>query len=111
MKLYIIEDLTGEHSLAIAKRLQDMDLGAEIDKLYWLPVPEKHLSALQQAHKHQCGPYVMALELLENSLRMELLIRARNMLRCECIAYATPGLQAHMSAYIDTLLNELGIAP
>ncbi|MFV0420697.1 hypothetical protein [Oleidesulfovibrio sp.] len=109
MKLYVIEDLTEEDIKAVTTRLKAMELGAGLDGLYWLPVPEQHLNEVQQGHQKKCGPFAMALEVLEDSMRMELLVRARNMLRCECIAYAPPALQTHMTGYMDSLLSELGI--
>lgn len=109
MKLYVIEDLTTDDLKAISQRLQAMELEAGLDGLYWLPVPEQYLSEIQQNHNDKCGPFAMALELLDDSLKMELLVRARNMLRCDCIAYAPPALQTHMMGYMDSLLAELGI--
>ena len=51
----------------------------------------------------------MALECEETSLRLELLVRARGRIRCECVAYASPELQRHMMGYITDTLKELHI--
>ena len=75
----------------------------------WLPIPTHMLSAVQKEHESQCGPYVMALECEETSLRLELLVRARGRIRCECVAYASPELQRHMMDYITDTLKELHI--
>ena len=109
MKYYVVDELLASHSSAIAERLESMKLGAGMDGLYWLPVPSAMLEEIQAAHTEKCGPYAMALELEEHSLRLELLVRARNALRCECIGYASAPLRAHMIHYLDTLLEELGI--
>lgn len=52
----------------------------------------------------------MGLEVDEHSVRLELLVRARGRLRCECVQYASSELRAHMQAYLDQLLRDLGIA-
>ena len=49
------------------------------------------------------------LECEETSLRLELLVRARGRIRCECVAYASPELQRHMMDYITDTLKELKI--
>ncbi|ABB38823.1 hypothetical protein Dde_2026 [Oleidesulfovibrio alaskensis G20] len=110
MKLYVIEDLQPEDISVITGRLKAMELEAGLEDLYWLPVPPEHLTPVQKEHLPRCGPYAMALEISGDALRMELLVRARNMLRCECIAYASPALQSHMTGYLDSLLSENGIA-
>ncbi|WMW65879.1 hypothetical protein [Nitratidesulfovibrio liaohensis] len=110
MRTYCIDDLTTEDSAAVRARLNEMDLGGGMNGLYWLPVPQHHLTPVQVAHGESCGPFCLALEVDETALRMELLVRARGMLRCECIAYASPELRAHMIDYLDGLLADLGIA-
>ena len=42
-------------------------------------------------------------------LPLELLVRARGRLRCDCVHYAGPELRAHMIAYLEQLLVDLGI--
>ncbi len=108
MKLYVVEDLTEEHMRALRERLDAMEMGSGMDGLYWLPLPEALLSDLQCAHT-ECAPHCMALETTADSLRLELLVRARNRLRCDCVSYASPQLREHMVNYLNTLLDELGI--
>ena len=86
-----------------------MELSAGMDGLFWLPCPKAMLSDVQQAHEDECGPHCMAVELTDDSLRLEFLVRARNKLRCECVAYASSELRMHMITYIDDMLHELGI--
>lgn len=52
---------------------------------------------------------MVALEVEETALRMELLIRAKNRLRCDCIAYADAGQTRALLASLHELLAELGI--
>lgn len=110
MRSYCIDDLTPADITAVRAQLDAMNLGAGMDGLYWLPVPQHMLTPTQAEHVESCGPFCMALETDEATLRLELLVRARGMLRCACIAYADPDLRAHMIAYLDALLADLGIA-
>ena len=67
------------------------------------------LSPIQKEHMQSCGPHVFGLEVEEDSLRMELLVRAKNRMRCDCVHYATPELRAHMITWLDQMLTDLGI--
>ncbi|MCG8529329.1 MAG: hypothetical protein MI749_01565 [Desulfovibrionales bacterium] len=109
MRLYLLEDLTRDNIQAITARLNDMELAGSMEGIFWLPCPAELLSETQQAHSNECGPHCMAVEIEGTTVRMELLVRARNKLRCECVSYASPDLRAHMIQYIDDMLNDLGI--
>lgn len=109
MRLYLLEDLTGEDITAISKRFNELELAGSMEGIYWLPCPQDLLSETQQAHADECGPHCMAVEIDSSTLRMELLVRARNKLRCECVSYASPELRTHLIQYIDNMLAELNI--
>ena len=51
----------------------------------------------------------MAVETGRDWVRLELLVRAKRILRCACIAYATPAQQEHMISYLENLLSDLNI--
>jgi hypothetical protein len=52
----------------------------------------------------------MALEVLEDGLKLELLVRARNKMRCSCVCYATTDQRNHMLDYLDNFINDLEIS-
>jgi hypothetical protein len=109
MRYYTIDELTRTDTSSLSKRLDDMGLRSDIEGLYWLPCPQALLAAVQQEHAASCGAHVMALEVLPDTLNLELLVRARNKMRCECVQYASPALAQHMITYLDALLEELGV--
>lgn len=109
MRLYLLEDFTSENIAAITGRLNEMELSGAMEGIYWLPCPQELLSDVQKEHTDECGPHCMALEIDGKTLRLELLVRARNKLRCECVSYASEDLRAHMIKYIDDMLTELDI--
>ncbi|MCL1985047.1 MAG: hypothetical protein FWG59_01170 [Betaproteobacteria bacterium] len=110
MRSYYIDEFVPGEVERLAEHLESMELSAGVGGLYWLPVPQKLLTPIQQDHAHECGPYVLALEILDGALRLELLVRARNKLRCGCVAYAEQGLVNHMILYLHELLDDLKIA-
>jgi len=110
MRSYYIDEFVPGELERLAEHLDSMEFSAGVEDLYWLPVPETLLTACQKQHERECGPYVLALEILDDALRLELLVRARNRLRCECVAYAEQGLVSHMIVYVHALLDELNIS-
>lgn len=110
MRWYGIDDLTPEDTEKIAARLKEMELEAGLEGLYWLPAPTELLSDLQKEHAESCGPHVFGLELEETSLRLELLLRARGRMRCNCVHYAGPELRERMIAWLEQMLADLDIA-
>lgn len=119
MQSYIIDELTADDCKKIQERLHDLGLAGSIDGLFWLPIPKHLLTTVQTEHKDTCGPYALALENdmgihqggtgASASIRLELLVRATNNLRCDCISKVSPELREHMINYLDDLLAELEV--
>ncbi|MGE4553865.1 MAG: hypothetical protein AB7D57_12190 [Desulfovibrionaceae bacterium] len=114
MRTYAIEDLYPADAERITAALADQGLAGPIEGIFYLPVPEELYSDEQREHAPECGPYIMALELVKRAeqceLRLELLVRARGRLRCSCIAYATPAQRAQMMDFLDRFIRELDIS-
>lgn len=107
MRSYLVDELTFPLVLALEKHLKGQGLASPLEGLYWIPVPEAHLSPVQQAHLEQCGPYVLALELRDDAIRLEWLVRGLNRMRCECLDFASPALARQMEHWLNTLLDDL----
>lgn len=107
MRCYIVDELSKETLRHLAEALESKGWASGIEKLYWLPLAENKLTPLQKEHALSCGPHCMALELLDNGVRLELLVRARGKMRCECIAYTCPEAERAMMEYVDSLLENI----
>jgi len=114
MRTYLIDDLTDKDYQTVLKAFDDLGLRGSLEGIYYLPLPEELLQGEQKAHLGDCGPFFMALEGVEspdqNSLRLELLVRARNKIRCSCVSYATPAQREHMIEYLDQFVEELEVS-
>ncbi|TVM15872.1 hypothetical protein DPQ33_14300 [Oceanidesulfovibrio indonesiensis] len=110
MRSYMIEELNPENIERIAKRLDDMELTGAIEGVWWLPLPEELLTPEQKEHADGCGPHSVALEMEASHIKMELLVRCRKVMRCSCIAYATPEQRSHLINWLDDLLKSLDIS-
>ncbi len=109
MRYYLIDELYEEDVRRIEKALGEQGYAGGLEGIWYIPVPEDLLTDEQRAHLGECGPYILALETGETWLKMELLVRARNKLRCSCLAYAAPALRMHMIDFLDRFVRELDI--
>lgn len=117
MRSYLLEDLYEADIEKISEALKEMDLQGPLEGIFYLPMPEELLQQEQKDHLGECGPYFMALEVIEGAsemsecqLKLELLVRGRNKMRCSCITYATPPQSQHMIGYLDQFIEELEIS-
>lgn len=113
MRNYVIDELPRADLERLAERLDAMELASSMGGLYWLPLPEGLLEGLQQEHAActpSCAP-ACALELGEDFVRLELLVRSMDKMACPCTAFATPAQRAHLMDWLDALFTELGIRP
>lgn len=109
MKQYVVDQLRYPDYEKL-KALLDQRYGeAVMSAVYWIPLEREVLSPTQLEHR-ECQPHVAAIELEETRLSMELLVRTRNRIRCNCIAYATEGQRNWLIDIVDRMLEQLGIS-
>jgi len=108
MKQYVIDEIRLQDYGKIKAYLDDTLGQSGVDGLYWLPVDESILSEVQKAHA-DCAPFFMALELGEDRLSGELLIRTRNRVRCDCIHYADDRQRNWLIRTVDAIFEKLEI--
>jgi hypothetical protein len=108
MRSFLYDEITPEDMEKLENRLDEQELRS-IEHLYHFNLPPKLLTPIQQEHAAECGPFYMAVETGRAWIKLELLVRAKRIMRCACIAYATPEQQEHMVSYLEDLLKDLNI--
>lgn len=109
MRSFLIDEIIPEDLEKLEAWLTEQELGGGIDRLYHFLLPPKLLTPTQQEHAPECGPFYLAVETGRDWVKLELLVRAKRILRCACIAYATPEQEEHMRNYLENLLRDLSI--
>ncbi len=110
MRNYLLDEIYEEDVKKISDALTELEFQGPIEGIFYIPVPEDLLNDEQKEHIGECGPFFMALEVEETSIKIELLVRARNKIRCSCVAYATTEQRNHMMNYIDQFIADLEVA-
>jgi hypothetical protein len=109
MKQYVIDQLRLEDYEGLKAYLDERFDGSGIGGLYWIPLDESIYSDIQKAHV-DCRPFYVAVELTEDRLSCELLVRTTRKMRCDCIAYADAVQRNWIIDVVDAMLEQLGIS-
>ena len=108
MKQYVIDELRPEDHHKIKQYLDKHYGPAELGGIYWLPLTTDVLSDIQQQHKG-CQPFYVAIDLQEDQLALELLVRTKKQIRCACIGYAEERQRDWLIEQVDATFERLGI--
>jgi len=108
MKQYIIDELRAADYSALKTFLEEHYGPVAMDGIYWIPVKNELLSDIQKVHR-ECQPHYFAVDLDENRMSCELLVRTKSRMRCDCIRYATEKQRNWFIALIDGIFNQLDI--
>jgi len=108
MKQYVIDELRAADYESLKTYLQAHYGPAALGGIYWIPLESGLLTDTQKAHR-ACQPHYFAVDLAENRLVLELLVRSQSILRCDCIRYANQAQRNWIIAFVDGIFNQLEI--
>lgn len=108
MKQYVIDELRPDDHRKLKEHLDAKYAAAGFDGLYWIPLDEQMLEAVQKAHMN-CQPFYFAMELFSDRLACELLVRTNQRSRCQCIQYASERQRAWLMQAVDSIFSTLEI--
>ena len=105
MRQLLIDDLSQEERDNIESYLKRTLKPSLVEGMFWLPVPDDLLGETQHGHE-ECGPFYFGIELGENRISFELLIRSESNLHCSCISYASRAQRDFLLKFVDKMLTE-----
>jgi hypothetical protein len=108
MKQYVIDDIRAGDLVKLKDCLDRLSNKSCFDGLYWIPLQVDLLTDEQKNH-NDCQPYYFALELVDNRLCCELLVRTNQTIRCKCMGYATEQQRNWLINFIDGIIENLRI--
>lgn len=109
MRSLLFDELRQDDLEKVRAHLQETLIPSRLPDVFWLELPPDLLSPLQQEHGSSCGPHRVAVVLEEESVRLELLVRAQESLRCACTDYASMAQREFFLKFMDSLLEVTGI--
>ena len=108
MKQYVIDELRPEDHVKLKDYLDQNFRASGIPGLYWIWLKEDLRTEIQSRHR-QCRPHYFAIELEENRVSCELLVRSRQKVRCSCIGYADRQQRTWLIELMDAVFEKLAI--
>jgi hypothetical protein len=105
VRSYIIEEINSSDMTVLVESISQKAYKSPVEGLFWFILPEHLLSGKQKEHLDECGPYYLALEAGKNWLKLELLVRCEEKIRCDCICYASPQQREFMINFLDQLIR------
>lgn len=108
MKQYVVDQLSGDDFEKLGAYLKKNYGQPQFDSIFWLPVDILTLSQVQLAHK-ECQPFYIVIDLHDEQMVCELLVRTKNKMRCDCMGYATGKQRNAIIDLVDGILNQLEI--
>jgi hypothetical protein len=109
MKQYVIDELRLDEHSKIRKYLDETYGPADMGEIYWVPLTAEVLTEIQLEHS-DCQPFYFAIEVAEDRLAVEMLVRTKNRIRCACIGYASKEQRFWIMDVVDGIFEKLDIA-
>jgi hypothetical protein len=106
MRQYQLDEIARKDIPRVREYLHEHAVAAGLEDIWWVDLPEDLLSPEQFEHR-DCRPFRFAVELGDNFVRFEFLIRSLQTMRCSCIGYATRVQRDFILAFADRLVEEL----
>lgn len=108
MKQYVIDEIRPEDHQRIKNYLDDRFGPADMGAIYWIPMDPLLYTEGQRRHT-ECHPLYLALQLTTDAIAMELLVRTKNRIRCDCIRYADNAQMQWAIGFIDAIFETMEI--
>lgn len=104
-RAFLLEDIPKKTLQVLADSLAEQGFAAGLVGMFWLPVPSSLLHGVFLEHEQSCAPYRMSLEIGDDFIRLELLVRGSSaMLSCVCTSYGEAELEMAMLVSLEGLL-------
>ena len=109
MRSYMIDEIKASDIENINAFLNENAVSSGLDRLFWVEIPQDLLGEIQFQHK-DCQPHVFAVELGDDWVRMEFLIRSMKNMQCTCPAYCTEQQQRFIINFALGMLEQLDVS-
>lgn len=108
MRQFLVDEIPRRQMEDIEVYLKEKTVPSGMEEIFWLEIPERLLSPVQEEHK-TCGPHYLAIETGQDFIKFEFLVRCRKRLRCDCVQYATPRQETYLMDFAQTLIQALDL--
>ncbi len=108
MKQFVIDELRPKDYETIKAYMDENFNSSNVGGIYWLQLDQNILTEVQKEHA-ECQPFYFAVDLEQNLIAFELLVRTKNRIRCNCMGYATEKQRNWLIGFADSIFDKLKI--
>lgn len=108
MKQYVIDQLRPADFEAVKAYLDQNFNPSKVEGIYWISLEKNLLTDVQLEHS-ECQPFYFAIDLEQNYMACEFLIRTPQKMRCSCMGYATEKQRNWIIRFADAIFEKLEI--
>ena len=108
MRQYLLDEIRKNDLPRLRDYLMGHARASGLADIWWVDLPEDLLSPDQFEHR-DCRPYRFAVELGDDFVRFEFLIRSEKTMRCSCLDYATRPQRDFILTFADRLVEDLSL--
>lgn len=105
MRQYLIDELNQSQIEQISEYLKEHAQQSSVAGLFWVNLPDDLLAEAQYTHE-SCKPFCFSIEVGEDCVTLEFLIRSKQTLHCNCIQYASKTQRDFILGFADKMLFE-----
>ncbi len=109
MRSYLVDEIMSSDIEKINAFFKENAISSSLEQLFWIQVPQDLLSEIQFEHV-DCQPHVFAVEIGEDWVKMEFLVRSMKNMQCTCPAYCTEQQQRFIIHFAQGMLKQLDIS-
>jgi len=109
MQNFTVDKLKAEEISRLESILRQKAKPSPLGGLFWIEIPEEVLAPIQKKHAESCGPHYFAVEIGEDFISFEFLVRNFQRVRCECISPATPAQKVFLLELAKKIFSLAGV--
>ncbi len=108
MKSYLIDEISPPDIEKISDFLKENSVSSSLAQLFWVKIPHDLLSATQFQHL-DCRPHAFAVELGDDWVKLEFLVRSLKNMQCTCPGYSTKQQRNFIMDFAHNMIEALHI--
>ncbi|NPA49801.1 MAG: hypothetical protein GXO20_07440 [Thermodesulfobacteria bacterium] len=109
MQNFTVDRLSPEEISRLERVLKQKTQPSPLGGLFWIRIPEEVLAPVQKEHAQSCGPHYFAVEIGEDFISFEFLVRNFQRVRCSCMSPATPAQKVFLLELAKEIFRLAGV--
>jgi len=108
MRSYLVDEIISSDIEKVTAFLKENAIPSSLEQLFWVKIPQDLLNETQFEHI-DCQPHAFAVEVGEDWIKLEFLVRSMKNMQCTCPDYGTEQQQRFIINFALGMLKQLDV--